>query len=125
VLFWLAVEWGNEGAERDLVLLGLSAIGAASVGRQDAPANRPVAPSWSSAKPVAFYQVAQAPAPTTLPAPTSTGTPAPSAKIELTEKPVRPDNKRKVEGALTAAAIAAIIVQASRAISRKAVRLPG
>jgi hypothetical protein len=60
-----------------------------------------------------------------LPAPTSTGTPAPSAKIELTEKPVRPDNKRKVEGALTAAAIAAIIVQASRAISRKAVRLPG
>jgi hypothetical protein len=38
----------------------------------------------------------------------------PSAKPDLSDKPARPDTKRKVETALSAAAIAAIIVQASR-----------
>jgi hypothetical protein len=40
--------------------------------------------------------------------------PAPSAKAGSSDKPAAPDTKRKVEVALTAAAIAAIIVQASR-----------
>jgi hypothetical protein len=40
---------------------------------------------------------------------------SPSAKTNLSDKTVRADTKRKVEVALTAAAIAAIIVQASRA----------
>jgi hypothetical protein len=36
------------------------------------------------------------------------------AKADLPDKPVRQENNRKVDAALTAAAIAAIIVQASR-----------
>src|SRR5207302_8474121 len=40
--------------------------------------------------------------------------PTPSTKADLPDQPVRLDNKRKVEAALTAAAIAAIIIQASR-----------
>jgi hypothetical protein len=59
------------------------------------------------AKPVAFTSpVAQTPAP--LPSPT------PLAKVDPPAKPAQPDNKRKVEAVLTAAAIAAIIIQASR-----------
>jgi hypothetical protein len=41
-------------------------------------------------------------------------TPPPVAKANLPEKSTQPDNRRKVETALTAATIAAIIVQASR-----------
>jgi hypothetical protein len=60
------------------------------------------------AKPVTFGgPVAQAPAPV----PSS---PTPSIKAGLPGRPVWADTKRKVEVALTAAAIAAIIVQASR-----------
>jgi hypothetical protein len=94
-----------------LVLLGITAFGAYSVGRQNAPASsQPVAVMASRpvlAEPVAFSgPAAQAPAP--VPSPT------PSAKADLPDKSMRPDNKRKVEAVLTAAAIAAIIVQASR-----------
>jgi hypothetical protein len=97
-----------------LVLLGITALGAYSVGRQNAPAsNAPVAVMSSPpvlAKPVAFSgPTAQAPAPVTTP-----NSPTPPARADLPDKPVRLDNKRKVEAALTAAAIAAIIVQASR-----------
>jgi hypothetical protein len=98
-----------------LVLLGITALGAYSVGRQNVPAtNAPVAamtlPSVS-AKPVALNgPVAQAPAP--VPTPRS---PTPSTKTSSPDTPVRSDSNRKVEVALTAAAIAAIIVQASRA----------
>ena len=97
-----------------LILLGFTALGAYSAGRQNVPAsNPPVAVMTSppvAAKPVAFYSPT-APAP--VPTPSSTLTPAP--KADLPDKSARQDTKRKVEAALTAAAIAVIIVQASRA----------
>jgi hypothetical protein len=97
-----------------LVLLGITAVVAYSVGRQNVPvSNAPVAVMTSLpvvAKPVAFSgPTAQAPEP--VPTPRS---PTPSTKADVPDKPVLPDSKRKVEAALTAAAIAAIIVQASR-----------
>jgi hypothetical protein len=110
-----------------LVLLGITAFGAYSVGRQSAPvSNAPVtaasAPSPVVAQPVAFVGPA-APVPTSAPTPSSSNTPNPPARASLLDKPASagPDSKptgtetkRKVEGALTVAAIAAIIVQASR-----------
>jgi hypothetical protein len=110
-----------------LVLLGITAFGAYSVGRQSAPVNyvpvsAPSVPSPTVAKPVAFTSPA-APVATSGPPPSSSNTPNASAKASLPDKPASagPDSKptgaetkRKVEGALTAAAIAAIIVQASR-----------
>src|SRR5258708_16951022 len=89
-----------------LVFLAITAVVAYSVGRQNVPvSNAPVL-----AKPVAFSgPTAQAPEP--VPTPRS---PTPSTKADVPDKPVLPDSKRKVEAALTAAAIAAIIVQASR-----------
>jgi len=98
-----------------IVLLGITAVVAYSVGRQNMPvSNAPVAVTSSSpsvfAKPVAFTgPTAQAPAPV----PTLRN-PTPSTKADVPDKLVLPDSKRKVEAALTAAAIAAIIVQASR-----------
>jgi hypothetical protein len=87
--------------------VGIAAAVAYSVGRQNVRVSAPAALSVL-AKPVAFSgPIAQAPVPT----PSS---PTPSAKADLPDKSVRRDNKRKVEAALTAAAIAAIIVQASR-----------
>ena len=84
-----------------LILLGITAMVAYSVGRQNVP---------SSSAPVAVMTsppmvMAQAP---------NSSSPTPSAKPDLSDKPARPDDKRKVETALSAAAIAAIIVQASR-----------
>ena len=84
-----------------LILLGITATVAYSVGRQNVP---------SSSAPVAVMTsppmvMAQAP---------NSSSPTPSAKPDLSDKPARPDDKRKVETALSAAAIAAIIVQASR-----------
>jgi hypothetical protein len=92
-----------------LVLLGLTAFGAYSVGRQSAPVSNAPIPAITSpstlAQPVTFLDpAAQPPAPV----------PAPSTKAGLPNKPAAPETKRKVEGALTVAAIAAIIVQASR-----------
>jgi hypothetical protein len=59
------------------------------------------------ATPAAFSgSAAQAPAP--IPSPT------PFAKADPSAKSAQPDNKRKVEAVLTAAAIAAIIIQVSR-----------
>jgi hypothetical protein len=97
--------------------LGLAALGAYSVGRQNAPAsNVPVAAMTSRSglvQRMAFSgPAAQAPAPVAPSRPASP--PTPSAKVDVTDKSVSPDTKRKVEAALTAAAIAAIIVQASR-----------
>jgi hypothetical protein len=93
-------------------LLGITAAVAYSVGRQNVPtSSAPVAVMNSSpteVKPLAFSgPVAQAPSPI----PSS---PAPSPKADLPDKSVRSDTKRKVEVALTAAAITAIIIQASR-----------
>ena len=95
-----------------LILLGITALGAYSVGRQNVPASSaPFAVMTSPpplAKPVAFGgPVAQAPA-------MVPSVPTPAAKANLPDKPAGTDTKRKVEIALTAAAIAAIIVQASR-----------
>jgi hypothetical protein len=100
-----------------LVLLGLTAFGVYSVGRQSAPvSNAPVPAITSSsavAQPVTF--IGPAPQPSTpAPVPSSSGGPTPSTKAALPDKPAAPDTKRKVEAGLTAAAIAAIIVQASR-----------
>jgi hypothetical protein len=96
--------------------LGITAFGAYSVGRQNAPAsNAPVAAMTSPsvlAKPVAFNSpTAQAPAP--VPIPPSSNGPVSSTKASLPDGPAGTDTKRKVETALTAAAIAAIIVQAA------------
>src|ERR1700730_10438306 len=83
-----------------LILLGITAMVAYSVGRQNVP---------SSSAPVAVMTsplvMAQAP---------NSSSPTPSAKPDLSDKPARPDAKRKVETALSAAAIAAIIVKDSR-----------
>jgi hypothetical protein len=86
------------------------------VGRQDAPATT-ASPTSQLARPVAFTTSIEAPAPTPLtksaiqPSPVSTSGPARSVPPDQI---ARPDTKRKIEAALTAAAIAAIIVQASR-----------
>jgi hypothetical protein len=105
-----------------LLLLGITALVAYSVGRQSAPGGnaQPVAVRTSPAdvaKPVALV----APA-TQLPASGAPSGPLPATKASLpdtaapagADKPSAPDTKRKVEAGLTAAAIAAIIIQASR-----------
>jgi hypothetical protein len=100
-----------------LVLLGLTAFGAYSVGRQSAPVSNVPVPAITSpsalAQPVAFSgPMAQASAPVAPSRPTSP--PTPSARVDVPDKSVSPATKRNVEAALTAAAIAAIIVQTSR-----------
>jgi hypothetical protein len=97
-----------------LILLGITTLAAYSVGRQDAPANEPpvafaapTAVARSTAQPVAFTTPAveqAAPAPLSTPAP----------QKPATDVPAKPESKRKVEAVLTAAAITALIVQASR-----------
>jgi hypothetical protein len=98
------------------ILLGLTAFGAYSVGRQTAPVNNAAVAAITSpsalAQPVAFISpAAQAPALVPAPGPSAGLTPA---KADAPDKPTGPETNRKVEAALTAAAIAAIIVQASR-----------
>jgi hypothetical protein len=96
-----------------LLLLGLTAFGAYSVGRQSAPVSNVLSSPSALAQPVAFSgPMAQAPAPV---ASSRISAPTPSAKVDVPDQSVSPATKRKVEAALTAAAIAAIIVQASRA----------
>src|ERR1700682_4440542 len=101
-----------------LVLLGLTAFGAYSVGRQSAPVSNASVPAIITspsalAQPVAFSSpAAQAPTPVAPSRPTNL--PTPSAKVDVPDKSESPATKRKVEAALAAAAIAAIIVQASR-----------
>lgn len=97
-----------------LVLLGITALGAYSVGRQNVPA--PVAvttPVSGFTKPVAFSGPVQGSA-AAVPTPSPSNSPTPVAKATLPDKTVGLDSKRKVEAVLTAAAITAIIVQASR-----------
>jgi hypothetical protein len=100
-----------------LVLLGITALGAYSVGRQNVPATNAVAVTSSSvsgfARPVAFSGPVAGSA-AAVPTPSPSNSPTPAAKATLPDKPVGLDSKRKVEAVLTAAAIAAIIVQASR-----------
>ena len=100
-----------------LVFLGLTALGAYSVGRQSAPVSNAPVPAITSpsafAQPVAFVGPAAQPS-TPASAPSASSRPTPSTRSGLPDKPAAPDTKRKVETGLTAAAIAAIIVQASR-----------
>jgi hypothetical protein len=108
-----------------LVLLGVTALGAYSVGRQSAPASNALVavPTPVIVKPVAFVAPAQHPlaaAPTSCSSnssisATNASLPEKAEPVERPTKPAPSEVKRKVEGALTAAAIAAIIVQASRA----------
>jgi hypothetical protein len=101
-----------------LVLLGLGTVGAYALGYNSAPVSH--APGRATASPTDFAQpvalgrfVAQPPEPASSGAMSAL---VPFAKAGLPdEKPSASDPKRKVEAALTAAAIAAIIVQASRA----------
>jgi hypothetical protein len=101
------------------VLLGLGTLGAYALGYHSAPVSQ--APVRATASPSGFAQpvafsgpAAQLPEPAA--APRATSAPAPSAKAGFPEeKPAASNAKRKVEAALTAAAIAAIIVQAGRA----------
>lgn len=125
-----------------IVLLGLTALVSYSVGRQGAPGSDTSTPASVPApaaqvtptKPVAFAPIAAEPlnppavttapdrrsgqASTSLPAPAkpeSDRQPAPTqAKLTPPEKPSGADTKRKVETALTAAAIVAILIKASR-----------
>src|SRR5258706_1356560 len=111
-----------------VVLLGITVLGAYSVGRQSAPvSNAPpvttATPQSALAQPVAFAgPVMQVPERVATSTPLSG--PLPSTKVSLPQnteaagedaKPSASKIKRKVEIGLTAAAIAAIIVQASRA----------
>jgi hypothetical protein len=92
------------------VLLGITAFVAYSLGHQNAPASYQPAALVSApsipAKPVVFNVPAVQP-PAAIPTPPSPTAVSPDTSGRL-------DGKRKVEAALTAAAIAAIIVKASR-----------
>lgn len=95
-----------------LILVGIVAVTAFSVGRQNAPAITvvPVPSTSVVAKPITLIAP---PAVAPIPVLTSSN-PPPPVKVALPDKPVPQDNKRKVEVVLTVAAIAAIIIQASR-----------
>jgi hypothetical protein len=107
------VMWGRA----ILVFLGITALGTYSVGRQSAPvSSAPVAPvsapASTGAKSVAFVGSATQP-PAGFQPSVSSGSSPPPTKVSLPErpagadtKPAPPEVKRKVEGALTAAAIA-------------------
>jgi hypothetical protein len=112
-----------------VVLLGITAWAAYTVGRQSAPVSNPppvaatAMPKSDLAKPVAFAGPAMQ-VPERVPTSGPSSDPAPSTKVSLPQitepagteaKPSGSNIKRKVEIGLTAAAIAAIIVQASRA----------
>ncbi|MGJ4957738.1 hypothetical protein ACQR1H_18990 [Bradyrhizobium sp. HKCCYLRH2015] len=124
-----------------IVLLGLTALVSYSVGRQGAPGNGTPAPTPAPAAQVAvskrveFVAVPTETASPSIAKPETTARPisqtptslTPAAKQEgdrqpaptptklaLPEKPAQPDTKRKVETALTAAAIVAILIKASR-----------
>jgi hypothetical protein len=93
-----------------VLLLGLTAVVAYSVGSHDPrPASAP-----SRAKPVAFVD-APLDTPAIKPQPTPSSVPTPVSKpSQPSQLGPQPETKRKLEVVLTAAAIAAILIQASR-----------
>jgi len=110
-----------------VVLLGLTALGAYWFGRQDAgPARPPVVAAHTPtvpASPNATKPLGLLAAPVTPPTvenqrpppPIKTAPPAPLSTLPKPTEQAAPSNaKRKAEVALTAAAIAAILIQASR-----------
>jgi hypothetical protein len=94
-----------------LVLLAITAFGAFSVGPSERACKYSIRRCRALSPPVLVKPVAFT-SPTVQPTPVPT--PTPLAKVEPPAKPAQPDTKRKVEAVLTAAAIAAIIIQASR-----------
>jgi hypothetical protein len=101
-----------------IILVGLTAVVAYSLGRQDGPTGKPspaivISPPTSFEKPIALLAPAAADTAVTLdkarPSPVTMAT-APSSKPSQSSS----DVKRKAEAVITAAAIAAILVQASR-----------
>lgn len=99
-----------------IILVGLTALIAYAVGRNDAPRTGPATPAIAATttKPVAFVE-APPQATTIKPQPSPSPPPQPAAKPNQSEPaPPKLDAKRKVEVVLTAAAIAAILIQASR-----------
>jgi hypothetical protein len=104
------------------VLLGITAFVAYSLGHQNAPASyQPVA--FTSVPAIPAKPVVFVPAPPVITTPPSVPDTPPRPdykhKVEATppsapDTSPRPDSKRKVEAVLTAAAIAAIIIQVSR-----------
>ena len=98
-----------------IVLVGLTALISYSIGRQDAPTVGPTSPAAvPTTKPIALVD-ALLDAPAIKPQPAPSPSPTPNAKTsQPSAAPPHPDAKRKAEVALTAAAIAAIIVKASR-----------
>lgn len=100
-----------------LLLLGITAVGAYSMGRHDVPSARPKPPISappSTAKPVAFVDAppdAPTARPQTVPSVSATQSARPS---QPSQAPPQPETRRKAEVVLTAAAIAAILIQASR-----------
>jgi hypothetical protein len=103
-----------------VVIVGITALWAYSIGRQNAPVSKPQptaiqAPLPDLAKPVGFIsptgQLTPPNPPIGPPPVTKTNLPTTAPTGPQTSSP---DAKRKIETALTAAAIAAIIVKASR-----------
>jgi hypothetical protein len=98
-----------------IVLLGLTALTFYSIGRQGAP---PAAPSPAApAHPSYFKPVALVDAQLDVLASKPQSTPSPSPSAKASQPPaaaLQPETKRKVEIVLTAAAIAGMIIKASR-----------
>jgi hypothetical protein len=94
------------------VLLGITAFLAYSMGHQNAPVSSQP-PALISAPPIAAKPVALS-APEVQSPPPAAIAPPPPAVARSPDTSARPDTKRKVGAVLTAAAIAAIIVKASR-----------
>lgn len=104
-----------------IVLLGLTAMGAYSIGRQDGrPAgSAPPAAAQVTSSPARPLALATEPSGSSQPQPSKAALPSPSSPAALSKTPQETapqpgDTKRKVEVALTAAAIAAILIKASR-----------
>lgn len=100
-----------------LLLLGITASFAYSIGRGNAPASPPVSIAAAPARllTASLETPPQSPAPAVAPV-TRVIVPQPAVVSRRPpDKLPEPSAKRKVEEALTAAAIAAIIIQASRA----------
>ena len=87
-----------------LILFGIVAY---SAGRQNVLSSSALVPIMTSPPVLVMAQAAS-------PDPSFSSNPAPGAKAAPSGKPEQRDNKSKVDAALTAAAIAAVIVKASR-----------
>jgi hypothetical protein len=99
-----------------VLLLGVTAVTAYSMGRHDVPSAGPAAApaAPSSARPIAFVD---APLDAPTPKPQATPSPIPAAVAKPSQPsqvPPQPESKHKPDVVLTAAAIAAILIQASR-----------